>query len=104
MIGPVREVRGKTLHEYGEAGKEIILPLSRAIPVLSESLMVAIKNLQTPAPQFDGIERALLQGFTSLGSKIPKEIIVITELDGEAIATKTVPIIGKAIRQPARRR
>lgn len=95
-----------TIIQAGEAGGEIILPLSRAIPVLSESLMIAISNLQTqtPEPRTDSIERAIADGLRSLGGVMPRNITVIAQIDGEDVAKKTVPILGKAMRQEARRR
>ena len=103
LRGRVQEVRGATLHEYGEAGDEVILPLSRAVPVLSESLMIAIKKLQIPQPETHGLEIALIKGLRELGGKIPKQITVVAQIDSEAVATKTIPLLGKQTRQSMRR-
>jgi hypothetical protein len=95
------------VYEIGEAGSEIILPLTRAIPVLSDALTQAVKQLQTNyilgQPDFSTLERAIVQMTRELGNKIPRELVAIIQLDGEVIAKKTISIMNNAIRQPIRK-
>lgn len=77
---------------------EIVLP-----PELTTQFMRLVDILPrmdiTPVSRTSGIERAVVDAIRSLGDMMPKEIRIVAELDGEKLVEKTLPIMGRKLRQ-----
>lgn len=80
---------------------EIVLP-----PELTTQFMRLADILPqmdfTPVSRSSGFERAILDAIPSLGDAMPKEIRLVAELDGEKLVEKTLPIMGRKLRQDVR--
>lgn len=80
---------------------EIVLP-----PELTTQFMRLADILPrmdfTPVSRSSGFERAVLDAIRNLGDAMPKEIRLVAELDGEKLIEKTLPIMGRKLRQDVR--
>lgn len=77
---------------------EIVLPPELTTQFMRLADILPKLDITTP-PRSAGFERAVIDAILSLGNAMPREIRLVAELDGEKLVEKTLPIMGRKLRQ-----